>query len=89
VYRISEIKEDMDYKLQISNERRNKNKFLQANHNSDKQEYITSKTTLIYGLKIWVLNKKGNQHFEAPQTKFLRLLLEFAKVGHQRHTDVR
>jgi hypothetical protein len=89
---ISEFKKDMVHKLQTYSRmnyvfKRNFGKQMTTQiklriHNT------TSKATLIYESDMWVLNKRGNQCLEAAQMKFLRPLLGFIILDHQRTSDI-
>jgi hypothetical protein len=37
---------------------------------------------------MWLLNKRDNQRIEVAQMKFLKPLLGFIKLDHQRNTDI-
>jgi hypothetical protein len=40
-------------------------------------------------ISLWMLNEAGNQLFEAAQMKFLRPLLRFTKLDHERNSNIR
>ena len=50
---------------------------------------ITYAAALNYGSEFSILNKSNSQKFETPQMCFLRSLLGFIKLAHQRNTAVR
>jgi hypothetical protein len=50
---------------------------------------ICSKPALFYGSEAWVINKRDAQKLEAAQMKFLRPLLGFTRLDHQRNLDIR
>jgi hypothetical protein len=46
---------------------------------------ICSKPALFYGSKAWVVNKRDAQKLEAAQMRFLRPLLGFTRLDHQKN----
>jgi hypothetical protein len=46
---------------------------------------ITSKATLCYGSKVWIINKRDAQQLEAAQIRFLRPLLGLRRLERQRN----
>jgi hypothetical protein len=50
---------------------------------------ICSKPVLFYGSEAWVINKRDAQKLEAAQMRFLRPLLGFTRLDHQRNSDIR
>jgi hypothetical protein len=89
----SEHKKDIDIKLQKYNKmngviRRHFGKQMTVEtklrfHN------ITSKSSLSYGSEIWILNRRDTGKLDAVQMRFLRPLLGFTRLDHQRNADIR
>jgi hypothetical protein len=50
---------------------------------------ITSKSSLSYGSEIRILNRRDTGKPEAAQMRFLRPLLGFTRLDHQRNADIR
>jgi hypothetical protein len=51
--------------------------------------HICSKPALFYGSEACVINKREAQKLEAAQMRFLRPLLGFTRLDHQRNSDIR
>jgi hypothetical protein len=50
---------------------------------------ITSKSALTYGSEIRILKRRDSGKLEAAQMRFLRPLLGFTRLDHQRNADIR
>jgi hypothetical protein len=50
---------------------------------------ICSKPALFYCSEAWVINKRDAQKLQAAQMRFLRPLLGFTRLDHQRNSDIR
>ena len=50
---------------------------------------ITSKSVLLYGSKVWILNGGAMKKLGVAQMRFLRPLLGFTRLDHQRNSDIR
>jgi hypothetical protein len=50
---------------------------------------ITARTAVTSGSETWVLNRRYKERMERGQTRFLRPLLRYTVLDHQRNVDIK